>query len=76
MPFTESCSVEKPFIGIAGVSAQQPAGSPAAQAAMLGSPPPAASGVDVQAWFPNNPRLQFPLGEPVCRRTRRSAAYS
>lgn len=32
---------------------------------MLGSPPPAASGVDVQAWFPNNPRLQFPLGEPV-----------
>ena len=29
----------------------------------LGNPPPGAPGVEVAAWFPSHPRLQFPLGE-------------
>ena len=31
----------------------------------LGNPPPGAPGVEVNAWFPSHPRLQFPLGETV-----------
>lgn len=32
---------------------------------LLGSPPPAAPGIELSAWFPSHPQLQFPLGEPV-----------
>mmetsp|Transcript_19686 Transcript_19686/g.59506 ORF Transcript_19686/g.59506 Transcript_19686/m.59506 type:complete len:251 (+) Transcript_19686:93-845(+) len=48
-----------------GAAAQNTASSPSAQPDMLGNPPPPAPGVDVHAWFPNHPRLQFPLGETV-----------
>jgi hypothetical protein len=41
------------------------AGQVANGADLLGSPPPAAPGVELQTWFPNHPLLQFPLGEPV-----------
>jgi hypothetical protein len=34
----------------------------------LGMPSPSAPGVEVQAWFPSHPRLQFPLGETVRNR--------
>lgn len=41
------------------------AGQLALGADLLGSPPPAAPGIELSAWFPSHPLLQFPLGEPV-----------
>lgn len=45
--------------------AQDAAGSPGPVHDYLGQPSPSAPGVEVQAWFPNHPRLQFPTAETV-----------
>jgi hypothetical protein len=46
-------------------AAQDAAASPSPVRDYLGMPSPSAPGVEVQAWFPSHPRLQFPLGETV-----------
>lgn len=46
-------------------AAQEAAASPGPVHDYLGAPSPTAPGVEVQAWFPSHPRLQFPLGETV-----------
>lgn len=46
-------------------AAQEAAASPGPTHDYLGNPSPSAPGVEVQAWFPSHPRLQFPLGEAV-----------
>lgn len=51
--------------GAGTAAAQESVASPGPVHDYLGSPSPSAPGVEVQAWFPSHPRLQFPLGETV-----------